>query len=550
MRPLQTLLKCSSLALLCFSAFACVDDSYDLKNADYDVEILKEGISLPIGTMQMTMDSILKDVDASVLKVQNDMYTFYVGDEINVSNMLSDINGVSLSTPVGTSSSINLVDATDAPSTPYNVPVGSTSYSGNVSITLPDFSTDLISVDSVLLKNSTFTMTTSVVNIGGSNIDNCISITCTPVGNAADYYIDGVKVSSWTVGPRFSKVIEIRKIRGNGATLAITGEATITVNTLGELTATAKAQTKINVGLLFSALDFETVFGKVTYSTTDSNTQNFEGFGDLLGSDNVLSFHNPTMKIQTTSNLGVPIKLSLNLSTSNTTTSQTASISGADFTMLSPATPAQTVTNTFTLDRDNGTDQLFKINPDKISVGYTIQADPNTSNHFINKNTTLIITDTMEIPIQFNEDLVLNVGDTLENPFLDIMDQLAEQDSLTFGFLFDVENRIPLSMQIRLTALDADNVALFTVESGTISAAKVTDTSTGLATDTTLTTTYLSFTSDQVNQFKDIPNFKFDFIVTTGTNTLAAIQPSDYIKINVGAKIAGGVLLDLNKKEE
>jgi hypothetical protein len=554
MKPLRLFLTSSSLALMSMLTFSCVDNTYDTNKINTEAEILQNGMDLPIGTLNVTMDSIFKDMDKTVLKVKNGVYTFCVGGSMDLAAVNSALSGFTpASIPNPAATIVNMIDGSSAPSVPSNVPVGTNNYSGSTSVTLPNFKTDMMNpVDSIVLANTTFTMRASTVNLGGTGLNNAITITCTPVGSAAEYYdvTTKARVTSWTMQANTDKQIGIRVLKpASSSNLQINCAAALNVATVGSVTITAKAMTSISVSVAFSTVDFQTVYGKVNYTKTDTNTDSFDAFGSMAANGNVLSFYNPTLKMYTNSNLGVPIKLNLTMSTKNTSTNTTASLSGTNFTMLPAANPASSKTNVFTIDQPtNNLANLFKINPDKITMGYTIQADPTTSNHFINKNTFLTITDTLEIPLKFGNDFKVNMGDTIKNPFLDVLDQLATQENLAFGFVLNVTNRIPLTIKLKMTGLDVNGAEKFSIESANIRGGDQIDAN-GFAQDTAFTSTELSFTRTQINMFKDVPKFKVEFIVSASTGTSGvAIRPSDWIKIDVAGRISGGVLIDLKKK--
>lgn len=553
MKPLQLVLKSSALAFLCMLTFSCVDDTYDTTNINTTAEILQNGMDLPIGTLNKTMEDIFKDMDKSVLKVKNGVYTFCVGGEMDLAAVNSALSGFApASIPNPAATVVNMIDGTSAPSVPSNVPVGTTNYSGSTSVTLPNFKTDMMNpVDSILLEGTTFTMRASTNNLGGTGLNNAITITCTPTGNAAEYYdvVTKARITSWTMQANTDKQVGIRVLKpASGSSLQINCAAALNVSTLGSVTITAKAMTSLSVSVSFSAVDFKTVYGKVNYSKTDTNTDDFDAFGSMAADGNVLSFYNPTLKMYTNSNLGVPIRLNLTMSTKNSKTNATASLTGTNFTMLPAANPASSKSNVFTIDQPtNHLADLFKINPDKITMGYTIQADPTTSNHFINKSTFLTISDTLEIPLKFGNDFRVNMGDTIKNPFLDVLDQLADQKDLAFAFALKVTNRIPLSLKLKMTGLDENDLEKFSIESGTIRGGDQIDAN-GFAQDTAVTSTELAFTKTQIDQFKYVPKFKVEFVVSasTGANGVA-IRPEDYIQIEVSGRISGGVLIDLKK---
>jgi len=384
--------------------------------------------------------------------------------------------------------------------------------------------------------------------LGGTKLPESIQATFTAQGNGAVYYVDGNPATTWTVNMGETKQVEIRMLRltGGAGTLTLNQAVTMNIQQAGDVTAEQKIQTTLNYTIGMSAIDFDVVYGKVNYSLPASNLDpiNFDALGELLGSNDVLSFYNPTIKVNTTGNLGVPVDITLNMSTNNSKTGASKSLTNTTLHMLPASSPGQTKVNNFVIDKNNGTDELFKINPDQINMGYSVQTVTNTSyNHFISKNSSLSMDYAMEIPLQFGSDLNLNIGQTMESPVGDL-GVLDDQDDLVLGLALTVRNRIPLALKLKLTALDQDSVALFTTESGTIAAAAI-DVLTGKATAATETSTSLSLTSAQIEKLKDTKKFHVGFSITaSGQGTYVSVQPSDFLEIKVGLQTEGGLVID------
>jgi hypothetical protein len=283
----------------------------------------------------------------------------------------------------------------------------------------------------------------------------------------------------------------------------------------------------------------------VDYGKSDQIDINFGGFGDIIANNSVISFYDPTLKLYSNSNLGVPINLTLNMTSKNSITNISSNPVNVSRSLFAASNPSSTKQNEILIDEPNdGLAGLFKVNPTKISMGYSIQTNKNASS-FINKNTFLTLKDTMEIPLRFANDLVLSKQIEMDSPFQNLMDSLPTQDSLEIGFVLTVTNRIPLAMRIKMIGLDDSGNEQFTVTSGLIQPGGSIDNS-GFATTETTTTTELLFDNTQINLLKSTPKFKVEFdISATQQSGGAALQPSDYIKIKVAGRIKGGVKIDL-----
>jgi len=442
----------------------------------------------------------------------------------------------------------------------------------NISLPSSFFSTSLIDIDSVSLVDTYIRLSAECVGLEGGNgktlADN-MSITFTPVKDtnaagkfvdAADYYIKNKKTdkwedtTSWKLGPGEIDTIKIGKIRlTDSKKLSIRGDVQISVENLGDVIVTDNAMSYITFKIkFFNGIDFDRIFGQVNYTLpkTQITPINFDGLGKILNENDVLSIYNPTIILNTEGNIGVPVDLTLDMSTSNSKTGVSSpALTNATIRIPNASNYPDLTESTDTIDKDNGTSELFKINPDIINLGYEAHTVKNKNEHyFIAKSSQLSLNYAMEIPLQFGNDLRLSIDTTLENPFADNLDILDDQDSLSVGLFLNVKNRIPLAMEIELEALDENYNSLFTVQTGTINAAKVDDS--GLATDTTATNVEILLGSDEINQLKDTKMFRVTFIVSSSQSAKSvSVKPSDYITLTIGGKINGGILLDFKSKK-
>lgn len=530
-------------------SFSCIDKTFDMESLSTKMELFSESMDFPIGKTTIYLDSVISglDADTTVLRVENGVYVFRYAGSMDMSGLTNELSGFSLDPMTGVSGKVNMFDATGLP-TPYDIPPMVYSYNGSASITLPTFSTNLITVDSVVLKNTFMQIRLGNTGLGGTKLSESIQATFTAQGNGAVYYVDGNPATTWTVRMGETKQVEIRKLRLTGGTdsLTLNEAVTMSILTAGDVTAEQPVQTTLDYTITMSPVDFDVVYGKVDYElgNTPLDPINFDALGDLLGDNDVLSFYNPTIKVTTTGNLGVPVDINLNMSTTNSTTGNTASLTNTILKMQPASAPGETKVNNFVIDNRNGTDDLFKINPDRINMEYSVKTDLNTTNnHFIAKNSTLSMDYAMEIPLQFGSDLNLNISQTMDSPVGDL-GILDDQDDLVLGLSLKVNNRIPLGLRVQLTALNEDSVDLFTAMSETIAAAPV-DPLTGKATGVSETTTSIDLTSTQINLLKQTKQFRVGFVITAaGQGSYVSVQQDDYIDIKVALKTEGGLIID------
>lgn len=555
MKSSRTFFRIGVLAISGCMIASCVDESYDLTKADYEMLLMKDGINIPIGSLELSMDSILKvdENSASGLRVKNDMYYFSLSSQVNVGNLNQTISNLTLDKPGDFSTSIGL--NFQGVGQGQSLPSGTNeSFSQNIENQIPDFNTQFITVKKVDLKSTTFTMRNTTSGLSGNNLNQSIRIRCTPLNNVGTYLINGQPLTNgyWEMNGNDEDTIELSKLDlTTEQTLKIQCQATIQVASYGDVTLTSSTPS-INVSAQFNGIDFTTAYGKIDYSMSETNLQEFEGFGDLLGGgNNVLSIHNPQIKFKWRENLGVPVYVNMDITAKNEATNDSVSLTNTQFSMGAAANSTTFVVDSAIINNENGTSNLLKINPTMLRSKFSIRTDNTLENSFISKDLQINLESEFEIPVQFNDDLLLNVSDTIDNPFGDVVEKLGTQRDLAFGLNFDVENRIPLNVVLKLTALDDMGSSMFTEVSDTILAAGGIDAN-GFATQATESQAQLSISSANIDRLKDVAQFKIEFIVIgeETSNGFVTISPSDYIHIQVGALVTGGMVLDLNKEED
>lgn len=555
MKSSRTFFRIGVLAISGCMIASCVDESYDLTKADYEMLLMKDGINIPIGSLELSMDSILKvdENSASGLRVKNDMYYFSLSSQVNVGNLNQTISNLTLDKPGDFSTSIGL--NFQGVGQGQSLPSGTNeSFSQNIENQIPDFNTQFITVKKVDLKSTTFTMRNTTSGLSGNNLNQSIRIRCTPLNNVGTYLLNGQPLTNgyWEMNGNDEVTIELSKLDlTTEQTLKIQCQATIQVASYGDVTLTSSTPS-INVSAQFNGIDFTTAYGKIDYTMSETNLQEFEGFGDLLGGgNNVLSIHNPQIKFKWRENLGVPVYVNMDITAKNEATNDSVSLTNTQFSMGAAANSTTFVVDSAIINNENGTSNLLKINPTMLRSKFSIRTDNTLENSFISKDLQINLESEFEIPVQFNDDLLLNVSDTIDNPFGDVVEKLGTQRDLAFGLNFDVENRIPLNVVLKLTALDDMGSSMFTEVSDTILAAGGIDAN-GFATQATESQAQLSISSANIDRLKDVAQFKIEFIVIgeETSNGFVTISPSDYIHIQVGALVTGGMVLDLNKEED
>lgn len=555
MKSSRTFFRIGVLAISGCMIASCVDESYDLTKADYEMLLMKDGINIPIGSLELSMDSILKidENSSSGLRVKNDMYYFSLSSQINLGDLNSHISDFSISKPGDTIVNINL--NFPGVGAGQSLPAGTNqTFSQTIENRIPDYNTQIFTIKSIDLESTSFTMRNTTSGLSGNNLNQSVRIRCTPLNSVATFLVNGQPLTNgyWEINGNEETTVDLTKFDlSTEKTIKIRCEVTVLVANEGDVTL-SNASPSIGVSVHFNNIDFTTAYGKIDYSMSETSIQEFEGFGDLLGGENnVLSIYNPQIILKWRENLGVPVSVNLDITAKNEATNDSVHLTGTQFSMNAAANPTSFVVDSAIIDYQNGTSNLLKINPTMLRSKFSIQTNNIPDTSFISKNLQIELESRFEIPVQFNDDLLLNVSDTIDNPFGDVVEKLGTQRDLAFGLNFDVENRIPLNVVLKLTALDDMGSSMFTEVSDTILAAGGIDAN-GFATQATESQAQLSISSANIDRLKDVAQFKIEFIVIgeETSNGFVTISPSDYIHIQVGALVTGGMILDLNDVDE
>jgi hypothetical protein len=532
---------------------SCIDNAYDWNNLDPEAVLFKNSLSMPVGRARITLDSAIGGIgiDTSILRVENNTYIFGYSGSFNLDNLTESLNDFQLASIEDIESTILLYDGTTGNPGVDSIPLPpqTQTFNGNMTLDLPSFSTSLIQVDSLLLQNTIIQISLETSGIGGPKLNSSASITFTAQGDGAEYYVNGEKKTSWTMDFGETAQVEIRKLNltSGSNSLTLAREVLFDIKEAGDVMVSTSEQSSLNVKIAYpNGVDFKTAYGKIDKSLQGSVSPiHFDALGDILAENDVLDFYNPTINISSSGNLGVPVNMIFNMTASNSSTGASASLENTDFTINAAPNSNTDVESSRVIDKENGTSDLFKVNPNLVQMDYDVQTDT-SHGYFIAKDTHLSLSYAMDIPLQFGDELSISVGSTiLENPLEDNMDDVDDQDSLDISILLNIKNQFPLRFRLSLTALDKDSVELFTVETGVIESAPID--AEGFANGSTLTETSITLDNSQINQLKNTSGFRPTFVLQTNPDyPFVTVKPSDFIEMSIGAKAIGGIKLQLD----
>lgn len=531
---------------------ACIDDAYDTSKLSSEIELFQKGLSAPIGTATIRMDSLIKglNLDSGMLVVDKGVYTIrYIGT-IEPEGFLDSLNDYRFPHLDPFQSSIPVYNATGETNIPYALPINQYRYSGTVYMNLPDFNSANFDVDSVQLTHSLMRFEVNTIGLGGSNHDSNIRVHIQPQNDKALFTQSGQTIHSWNVHPATPTDVLCERIRLNDDLnrIAFDVDIVVDVSSIGDILITDAQQTYVQLLVSYpEAVDFNLIWGQSTFSQQNQlSSIKLDALHSFIQASDTLSLYNPKIYVQTTSNVGIPFRMNLQLNSINQQTNSTVQLETQPL-LFPAATSNIPETTRHELNRSQGTDQLFYINPDQLTFSYDInsQATPGIP-HILRKENQLRIQYGIDIPLQFKSDLLLHMNKVLDSPLGDLK-ALSEQEDLDATLQLTLSNRIPLRLRVQLTALDSDSLDLFTVTSGNIEAASPIDPLTGFALGATETITNIELSKTQIDLLRHTQHFKVCFIVDNNRDhDFVSIQPEDYLHLSITAKLSGGVRMDLN----
>lgn len=120
----KRLLPLGLVALAGMLSFSCIDKTYDMENLSTKMELFGNSMAIPVGKATIYLDSIIGGLsaDTTVLRLENGVYVFRYAGTMDMSGLTSELGNFSLASMNGVSGSVNMFDASAAPSVPYNIP--------------------------------------------------------------------------------------------------------------------------------------------------------------------------------------------------------------------------------------------------------------------------------------------------------------------------------------------------------------------------------------------------------------------------------------------
>lgn len=457
---------------------SCVDSKYDLGNVDTDEIVVGDQLVAPLGTGSISVKKLL-DVESvkEIILVNGNYVAQYTGDlKVKVPDdvKLNDFSFTDLGFPIPAD---KLPPAIELPA---DMDISLDASSSNVEFEATE---EIKRIDAVYFTNengaSVLALNIKIKDlrlIKGEGfvtlqVDFPKGFKLTPSkGVQAHELEDGVLTIT-------RSIVDLTTASGITLEFLIKEALLEPVNTITytpsiELKAGAQLQGSTSSAMLINGgcknLKYKTVFGEFDMNfSSEAGTVDMNGLDDIFnGDNNVLSFADPHIKLETESNIGIPLDASLNLTAIKKTETETTTI---DNVQIRPATtPGDIAFNkiwigaveqskeegyTFVMNAD--LNKLISISPNEIIFGLNVVAGAGTK-QFFTDNAYANVKYTVEVPFATAKDFRANVSEVIEDAFdEDLVDYVFSGGTATIKA--EVKNSIPLKFEMNLLIVDANN---------------------------------------------------------------------------------------------
>lgn len=467
--------KVLTLTLASMLAFsACVDKNYDLADVDTDEIKVGDNIVAPLGSGSIEASKLLDKDNVKEIKVDDDgNYLIVYEDELDVSMpkaqdvKLEDIR-VKINSIAIPDELPSLVEIPVALEVPLNATQTSLDFELPKEITRLDYvefeESDRKAVFYLDIRARDFSLYQ-----GNADVSFVVTfpekfelVSLTSQYNSrveGNVYSCKLPLSELQQGIRLP--IKIKK--------AING--TITIASVIH----ADAGTRIYKGTSpalylegnFTALDYSVVYGAFNIKfNVDPSTLDMGDFSNIFeGDDNYLSFTDPHVKLNTVSNVGIPLEGVLSLSTENNKgVSKKTTIPGINI-LPSPA-PGKVKENNiwiggentqiqpdYTLVENKDLQEIIAISPNRAFFAMKVGVPETSQPQFFTKDAAAKVKYQVEIPFAVTKDFRSNVTEMIEGAFdEDLVDYVFQDGTATISG--DVKNTVPLDIEMNLIIVD------------------------------------------------------------------------------------------------
>lgn len=460
---------------------ACVDSKYDLANVDTDEIVVGDDLIAPLGTGSISVKKLLDVDNVKEINVVNGNYVAQYADSLMVevpqNVKLEDFSFSDLQLPVPAD---QLPEGIPLP-LDLDVELGSTSSDVNF-----EYSDEIKRIDAVYFSNekgaSVLALNVKMKGLSLTSGTGFVTLTVNfPKGFKLTPAVNGgIEASELKNGVLTIKRPIQSLTSANGIPLKLLiEEATleavniITYTPVIELKAGAVIRKTSSAPALIinggcKDLKYKTVFGEFDMNfSSEAGTVDMDGLSDIFnGDDNVLSFADPHIKLETESNIGIPLIASLTLKAMKNTISKSTTINDV---LITPAKkPGEQAYNFLWIGaiesskedhymfvRNNDLDGLISISPNTIEFGLKVDAGT-APTQFFTSDAYAKVKYTVEVPFATSKDFRANVSEVIKDAFDDdFVDYVFSGGTATIKA--EIKNSVPLKFDMNMVIVDADN---------------------------------------------------------------------------------------------
>ena len=581
------------LLAVAVGAVSCVDENYDLSKLNTEITVGGDSLTVPVGeTAKLTMKDLLGNEAVSFLQTAEDgSYQISVSDQMNVSSSMPAINTSLNLGGLAPSVEIEILDLTDVASSPYlallpqNDEIALATYVSTISdpvavdtniqvvmqLDLPEGVKDLSKVKFTDASKMTISLSvpdcpltdgelnpaitvdfSSLLTIAGGGSINLSELKLNKTNNyqaSKQYSVQELNIAPGDFNVNLHQLALDKKV-------TVAGSAVVTDPKTTPAKISTASKLKVNVAVTLSNLQIDQVEAKVGYNLSQQNVTLELGdltgaFGDKL--EVTLDLHNPYLKFDLTTNLGIPAAVQATLVPWKNNQAKTENQVQVNLTM--DAAPSATQSSTmkyFIASHDESRPagytyvnadiaSLIKLMPDSVRVTFDVTTiDTQTAVLEPSATYNFNVKYEVGVPLQVGPDFRLALRDTLEIGSVGKYLALAEAVAVTGA----VENSLPLNLKMVVGFTDENNnaIALAQAAEQAIAAGNL---------DGSATTTPLDVEvkfADK-NTAQNVAKVVLSFEITSG-GVARAVKESDYVKARIAAGLRGGITVDLKELAE
>lgn len=565
----------TSILALGFTIPSCVDDRYDLDKLNTEMTLGGDSLTVPLGsTDTIRLGDILDVEDEEMLKTLEDGgYGLQMKDSLSVEVPQIDKSQLTLQNQVFSQS--HQISFSDMSLEDFSIPgivvnsevllntlTSKVVDSTDIQFSYSDIPDQLVSLDSIRFATGA-ALKLDVLLRNMPQLSNPLEanmyINFPEVLIFEPGYVDAqnrLHIQEAFTEDKLSKTIPIRGLRLNGE--ALNGNISIDEKVNYDMTVTVEEPSvssdqlnndpiQVDLNFTLAQLQFNSIYGKIDPGIEPQVTSIDLDLPEFLeGDDIVLDITKPVITLESTSNLGIPLDLTIELIPSKNGVIRVADKQTIQL-HLPKADNETSLKTGFWISPDSAgmpldyqfvsadIQNLFRLLPDKIDFNVVAGASANQQ-HTVDLNTlyAMDVAYNVTIPFTFGKDLVISMRDTISDLDESIGKMALKGNKLEL--LGKIFNSIPLQLDLELIPFDENNNPIAGVEPGRQTIYP--GTRDGEATTTTLNLTL----DDPEGRLIDLRGFELYFKASSNETVAGApLKPENFVKAELRARLNGGI---------